>query len=322
MKKVFMMVIALCSFIATLHAQVEYKQNFLLAFSKQPDIKDCESAYSFLCCKDDICRSFNTTKADLAKAHEELTALQLAANSAVMPSSGPAMTAEEGKNLAEKLKKMTKEEKKQWAMQNAKSFMPSAAMHGNRDMDNQPVNEAVQCVTDQQRVEINNFNAMAEVGRQFNIIENTYAPKREEALKKFKTVTKSEYNPSSPFPYSMGEASDSQIAQFDKAVEEYRKTVLPLIKSEMMEKIKYILETEKGLVTTYTTSETKIALTNYADDAQEPSNKMHLLMGHMNVLQKVKTMIGSFESILSEYADQYSALMKLKSVKEVTQKGN
>ena len=187
-------------------------------------------------------------------------------------------------------------------------------------MDNQPVNEAVKCVTDQQRAEINNFNAMAEVERQLNLIENIYAPKREEALKKFKSATKSDYNPSSPFPYSMGEASDTQIAQFDKAVEEYKKTVLPLIKSEMMEKIKYVLETEKGLVSTYTPIEEKIGLTNYADDAQEPSNKMHLLMGHMNVLQKVKTMIDSFESIMSEYADQYSALMKIKSVKEVTQK--
>jgi len=320
MKKVFMIVIALCSCIVSLHAQAEYKQNFLLAFSKQPDMKDCESAYSFLCCKDDICGAFNTTKAALVKAYEELTALQLAANRAAMPSSVPTMTADDGKNLAEKLKKMTKEEKKQWAMQNAKNFVPSAAMHANKDMDNQPVNEAVKCVTDQQRAEINNFNAMAEVERQLNLIENIYAPKREEALKKFKSATKSDYNPSSPFPYSMGEASDSQIALFDKAVEEYKKIVLPLIKSEMMEKIKYVLETEKGLVSTYTPIEEKIGLTNYADDAQEPSNKMHLLMGHMNVLQKVKTMIDSFESIMSEYADQYSALMKIKSVKEVTQK--
>ena len=320
MKKVFMIVIALCSCLVSLHAQVEYKQNFLLAFSKQPDMKDCESAYSFLCCKDDICGAFNTTKAALVKAYEELTALQLAANRAAMPSSVPTMTADDGKNLAEKLKKMTKEEKKQWAMQNAKNFVPSAAMHANKDMDNQPVNEAVKCVTDQQRAEINNFNAMAEVERQLNLIENIYAPKREEALKKFKSATKSDYNPSAPFPYSMGEASDSQIALFDKAVEEYKKIVLPLIKSEMMEKIKYVLETEKGLVSTYTPIEEKIGLTNYADDAQEPSNKMHLLMGHMNVLQKVKTMIDSFESIMSEYADQYSALIKIKSVKEVTQK--
>jgi len=320
MKKVFIIVIALCSSIVSLHAQAEYKQNFLSAFSKQPDMKDCESAYSFLCCKDDICGAFNTTKAALVKAYEELTALQLAANRAAMPSSVPTMTADDGKNLAEKLKKMTKEEKKQWAMQNAKNFVPSAAMHANKDMDNQPVNEAVKCVTDQQRAEINNFNAMAEVERQLNLIENIYAPKREEALKKFKSATKSDYNPSSPFPYSMGEASDSQIALFDKAVEEYKKIVLPLIKSEMMEKIKYVLETEKGLVSTYTPIEEKIGLTNYADDAQEPSNKMHLLMGHMNVLQKVKTMIDSFESIMSEYADQYSALMKIKSVKEVTQK--
>jgi hypothetical protein len=58
----------------------------------------------------------------------------------------------------------------------------------------------------------------------------------------------------------------------------------------------------------------------YGDDTQEPSNKMHLVMGHMNVLQKVKTSIDIFDGILSDYANQYAALMKIQSAMEPNKK--
>jgi hypothetical protein len=90
----------------------------------------------------------------------------------------------------------------------------------------------------------------------------------------------------------------------------------------MKEKLNFILQVEKDLVTTYTLVEEKIASTHYADDAQEPSNKLHLIVAHINVLNKVNTVIESFGAILSDYADQYAAVMKLEPVKEVSKKGN
>jgi hypothetical protein len=293
-----------------------------LAFSKQPDIKDCEAAYSFLCCKDDICAVFNASKASLEKAYEELTALQVATNNAAMSSSTPTMNAEDAKMLSEKLKKMTKEEKKQWAMQNAKNFMPTTAVHVNKDIDNQPVNEAVKCVTDQQTKDIQKFNALTEFRSQLDAIEKNYKPKVEEVLKKFQAVTRTTYDPSSSMLYGLGEMNDEEAARFEKAVGEYKKTVLPIYNNEMKEKLNCVLQAEQALVPTYTPVEGKIASTHYGDDAQETVNKMHLYAGHINVLQKVKTYIGIFEEILSDYADQYAALMKIKSAKEVNNNKN
>jgi hypothetical protein len=320
MRKIAGTALALCCYAMSLFAQVEYKQNFLLVFSKQPEIKNCEAAYTFLCCKNDVCAVFDTTKATLAKAYEELTAIQLATSNAAMSPATPMMSAEDGKILSEKLKKMTKEEKKQWAMQNAQNYMPSTAAHVNKDIDNQPVTEAVKCVTDQQAKDLKSMNLTTDYTVQFSTVEQKYKPKIEEALKKFQTVTRTEYSPSSPGPYILGECSDEEVARFNKAVEEYKKTVLPIYNSEMNEKINLVMQAEQGLVPTYTLVEEKLASTDYSDDAQEPVNKLHLIMAHLNVLQKVRTNMEIFAEVLSQYADQYAALMKIPSVKEVNKK--
>ncbi len=322
MKNIVIIVLALCFYAISLDAQVQYKQNFLLAFSKQPDIKDCETAYSFMCCKDDICATFNATKATLAKAFEELNAMQLALNSSMMPSSAPVLNAEDAKKLSEQLEKMTEEEKQQWALQNAKNYMPSMTAHANKDMDNQPVNDAVKYVTDQQAKDIQNINASTDYRTKLSTIENKYKSKKEEAVKKFQSVTGTAYNPSSSIPYLTGESSDVENARFDKAVEEYKKTVLPVYNNEIKEKLNNVLQAEQGLLQTYTQVEEKIALTNYGDDAQESSNKMHLITTHMSVLQNVRMNIDIFEEVLSDYAGQYAALMKIKSVEEATHKKN
>ncbi|RPI04054.1 MAG: hypothetical protein EHM64_11200 [Ignavibacteriae bacterium] len=320
MKNFAVAVLVLCGVAASINAQVQYKQNFLLAFNKQPAIQSCEDAYSFLSGKDDRCAVFNTMKVSLAKSSEELTALQLAANSSVMPSSPAGMTAEDGKILAEQLKKMSKEEKKQWAMQNAKNFMPAAAPHANRDMDNQPVNEAVKCVTDQQAKDLGNKNMWMDFSGPFGNIEKKYSSRIEEALLKFQTVTHTTYDPGSPMPYIAGETSDKQIAAIEQAIKEFQKTVLPVHNSELKEKLEVVLQMEKSLVSTYTQVEEKIASTDYANDAQEPSNRLHLIVGHANVLNKVNTNIETFAQLLSEYAGRYAALMKIKPVKEVRTK--
>ena len=322
MKKIIILALALCCYAISLDAQVQYKQNFLLAISKQPDIKDCEAAYSFMCCKDDICAVFNATKTKLAKAFEELTAMQVALNNSMISPSAPAMNAEDAKKLSEQLEKMTEEEKKQWAMQNAKNYMPSMTGHMNKDIDNQPVTEAVKCVTDQQAKDLESMNLATNYTVQFNTIEQKNKPNIEKALKKFQTATRTTDSPSSPDPYHLGEFSDEDAARYKKAVEEYKKIVLPIYNSEMIEKINCVMQAEQGLVLTYTLVEEKIASTDYGDDAQEPVNKQHLIMAHINVLQKVKTNIDIFEEVLSQYADQYAALMKIRSVKEVNDKKN
>ena len=317
MNKTVVIALILCRCAISLNAQVVYKQNFLLAFRKQPVINDCETAYSFLTCKNDMCVVFNATKANLAKAYEELTAMQIAANNAAMPSSTSTMTAEDGKKLSEKLKNMTKEEKRQWAMQNAKNFMPSAAAHANKDMDNQPVTDAVNSVVEQQTKDIKNIAPATDINVQFIAIEKKYQPKKEDALKSFQIITRTTYDPSSSMIYVLGESSDAEAARFDKAVEEYKKSVTPIYNSEMREKFNCILQSEHSTDSTYTLLEGKIAATQYGDNAQEPVNKMHLIAGHLSVLQKVRTTIGVFEQILSEYADKYAALMKTIPVKEI-----
>jgi hypothetical protein len=170
-KNIILVILALCCSAISLYAQIEYKQNFLLAFSKQPDIKDCEVAYFFVRCKDDKCAVFNATKAALTKAYEELTNIQVALNNAIISPSTPMMTAEDGKKLEQQLEKMTPEEKQRWAMQNAKNFMPPTAVHANKDMDNQPVNDAVTCVTDQQAKDMQNINHSYDFRMQLNTIE-------------------------------------------------------------------------------------------------------------------------------------------------------
>jgi hypothetical protein len=322
MKNIVIVVLTLCCYAVSIKAQVAYKQNFLLAFSKQPDIKDCEAAYSFLCCKDDKCAVFNKTKEMLSKAFEELTAMQISLNNSIVSSSAPVMNAESAKKLAEQLKNMTKEEKQRWAMQNAKNFMPSAAVHANKDMDNQQVNDAVNCMSEQQARDIQNLNSSYNFRTQLSDIDKKYESKKAEALKIFQTVTGTTYDPCSSYPYVFGEENDAGVAKFNTSVEEYRKTVLPLYNSEMKEKMSFVLKREQDLVLTYTQIEEKIALTNYADDAQETVNKVHLITGHIGVLQNVRMDIDLFDEILSAYAAQYAALMKLKPVKEVNEKQN
>ena len=49
-------------------------------------------------------------------------------------------------------------------MQNAKNFMPSAAAHANKDMDNQPVTDAVNSVIEQQTKDIKNIGTERKAG--------------------------------------------------------------------------------------------------------------------------------------------------------------
>jgi hypothetical protein len=309
MKNIVLSVFVICISIVSLNAQNAYRQNFLSAFNKQPQIKSCEEAYNFNCCIKGVCDVFNKTNESLKKANEELSELQLAANNSMSNSNTP-VNAEEGKDLADKLDKMSKEEKMKWAMQNAANYMPSAKAHANKDMNNRKVNDAVKYIMKNQGAEMDNINSLANCGKKLDEIEKKYKDQREKVLNKFQSVTNSSYDPSSSSPYIYGEASDQQVAKMNKAIEEYKKEIIPIWNNELKEKLNFILKEEKDYTAKYTIIEEKIAATNYSDDAQEQVNKMHLIRAHHGVLQQVISYIESLKSVISDYANQYAALMK------------
>lgn len=302
--------------VGSLQGQTEYKQNFLTVFDKQPEIKTCEAAYQFMICKDNVCTGFNIARESLAKASEQLALMQNSVGQSALSPATPAMTPEDAKKLSEKLKGMSKAERQKWAMENPNSFSPQAGAHVNQDMNNRPVNEAVKCVTDQQENDLQAKNLFIDFTAQFRLIEEKYKSQKDDALKKFQAASGTTYDPSSSFTYAFGEASDSEVAKFNKAIEAYRATMLPIENNEMREKLDTVEQAERRLVLIYGAVEEKIALTHYAGDAREPANKLQLIGGHSNVLRKVQSTIEEYKRILSEYADRYAALMKLQSVKE------
>lgn len=316
MRKIVVVALAMFSYVSSMHCQMEYKQNFLLAFNKQPDIKTCEAAYNFMICKDSACAAFKAMKDALAKASEELTNLQTATGNAAISPAAPTMSPEDAQKLSEKLESMTEEEKQQWAMENAKNYSPSANVHANKDRNNKVVSEAVKCVTDQQANYLQEGAFMLDFTPQLKAIEEKYKSKKDEALKKFQTASGTTYDPSSSYPYVTGEMSSEEDVRFNKAIEEYKRTVVPIYNSEMKEKLDSVLHAEQRIVPIYNPIEEKIASTHYADDAQEPVNKMQLFTGHSSILRKVQRNIEVYGEILSNYADWYAALMKIKSVKE------
>lgn len=103
MKKMGLSIILICLSSAVFNAQVSYKQNFLSAFSKQPKINNCEEAYNFLCCKNDMCNVFHKTRESLLKANEELTTMQVALNNSAIDSNLP-MNEEDGKKIDSKVR--------------------------------------------------------------------------------------------------------------------------------------------------------------------------------------------------------------------------
>jgi hypothetical protein len=317
MKKTFLSLLLLISQAIALYGQDHYRQDFLSALSKLPDMKTCEAAYSFVACKNHSCDVYAATKADLTKAHNELVALQIANNAAITGNtSAPMMNPEEAKKLQEKLKTMTPEERKQWAMQNAQSMMPTGNVHASRDMNSPQVTEAVRVVTERMEKDMQDIAKPTDYSSQFAAIEAKFKPQKNEAIKKFQTAARTTDDPSTGRG-GLGEASDEEIARYDKAFELFKKTVVPIYSNEMIEKLRCVIQTDQSLVKKYKPIEEQIALTHYIDDAKEPSNRGHLIMGHMNVLQTLRRNMDFYEDILFQYASQYATLMGLDPVKKL-----
>jgi hypothetical protein len=325
MKKACLSFLLIISRVIVLYGQDHHRQDFLSALSKLPDIKTCEAAYSFIACKNHSCDVYTATRADLMKAHKELVALQLANQGAITGTTSAAMmNPEEAKKLQEKLKKMTPEEKQQWAMQNAQNMMANANVHANKDMNNQQVTEAVRIVTEQEERDTKDISSQMEknitsptyYSSRFTAIEAKFKPQKDEAIKKYQTVTHSTDDPSTGRT-GLGEASKEEIARYDKAFESFKKTVVPIYNSEMNEKLTCVLQTNQILIQKYKPTEEQIALTHYVDDAKESSNREHLITGHSGVLQRVTWNMDSYQDVLFQYANQYARLMGLEPVKEL-----
>jgi len=317
MKKVCLSILLMASQVIVLNGQDHYRQDFLSAFSKLPNSKTCEAVYNFFACKNHSCDVYVATKTDLTKAYKELVAIQLANNDAITGNtSAPMMNPEEAKKLQEQMKKMTPEEKQRWAMQYAQSMMPAGKVHANRDMNNQQVMEAVRIVTEQQEKDMQDITKPTDYSSQFTAIEAKFKPQKNEALKKFQTVTGTTDDPSTG-PSGLGEARGEEIARYNKALELFKKTVVPIYNSEMIEKLGCVLQTQQTLTQEYSPIEEQIGLTHYLDDAKESSNKGHLVMGHINVLQKVTKNMEFYEDVLYQYASQYAILMRLDPVKKI-----
>lgn len=303
----------------TLYGQDHYRQDFLKALSTLPDLKTCEAAYGFIACKNHSCDVYTQTKADLTKANNELIALENATSGSMGYAPGPMMNPEEAKKMQEKLKEMTPEERKQWAMQmqNSQNGMAAGNPHANKDLNNQQVMDAVRIVTDQKNRDARDTTTPADYSSQYMAIEAKFGTHKADVLKKFQAASGTTNDPSSNAHYDIGEtARDEQAARYDRALETYKKNMLPIYDSEMLEKLRCVIQTKQSLIQKYTPIEQQIALTHYTDDAKEPINKLNLIMGHLNVLQKVTQDMHSYEDVLSQYAGQYAKLMGLDPAKK------
>jgi hypothetical protein len=311
MKRIVVVTVMLCSYTIVLFGQAHYKQNFLTAFGKQPVVKTCEEAYSILTKKGKEFNAFAAMKDDLAKSTEELAALQNSLAMSANATSAPAMNAEDAKKLQDQLQKMTDAERQQWAMQNASKLMAPQTVHANKDMDNQTVMDAVEYVADRnaQNQPVTTF--FTESTSQFTEIEAKYHSQIESLVKKFQAASGTNYDPSVlTNAYIFGEASEEEIARYDRALKTFNNDVLPIYNNEMKDKLNWLQQQEKTMVQNDNTTEEKIAQTHYGDDAQEPFCRQTLIMGHMNVLNRVTPSIAMYEDVLYAYADKYAAITK------------
>jgi hypothetical protein len=188
------------------------------------------------------------------------------------------------------------------------------SVHANKDMNKKAVTDAVTYITDQEEKEGFDLSGFTRADSVFRATESKYKPKREAVLKQFQKATHTQYDPSSSSPYIFGEASEQEVQKFNKAVGEYQKDIIPVLTGEMNEKLGWLAKQNEDLTARYTTTEAKIAATNYADDAEEPSNRIQLFKAHLKILQKVGTNLDTYEEVLRQYGTTYMAIMKIDSV--------
>lgn len=308
-----------------IYGQDGYKQNILNLLKKLPEIKSCENSYNFFGCKNNSCNDFKAAKSSMDKALKDVGAVQLATNNALTSSAQPGttMTPEQADALSKKLDKMTDEEKQQWAMQNAQAMMNTGAAHANQDAGNDVVNDAVDYITKQRDQEtkqmqqdLRDHNNPNDLSAQLKKIEDKYLSQKNAILKTLQDALGDKNLTLSNYMYAGGEASDAEIARQTKAVNDFRKNIMPVYDAELIDKLSYIKTLGQNVVTKYSILEQKVGATHYGDDAEEAINKNHLYMAQQTVISKVMEIFGNYEDVLGGYADEYAKMQNIQPVKK------
>jgi len=287
------------------HGQNSYKFNFLTLFDKIPAVKGFEENYQFMKSKGLAYQDYMKAKATIQQAVEELSLLQASASHSAAEAGKSMMNPADAKSLQEKLSKMSDDEKRQWAMQNAKNFMPAQGAHVNQDMNNTIVTETTQYLGELEATEMESIKAEAKTGQQIQEIEAKYQPLME------KESMDHDWG-----KYAGGEGGISPEMEKKYALEHkvYREHMSALYTKEMTEELAVYHATVQNIKNRYKVALEKIASTHYGDDAKEPVNHNRIIHFHGLIASRVMSALIPFEDVFKTYAEKYVGLYDLEPI--------
>jgi DNA-binding sugar fermentation-stimulating protein len=273
-------------------------------------MKSCEEAYQYMKSKGTPYQDFMKAKARMEKAVEELSLIQASANQSMAEGGKSMMNPADAKSLQEKLSKMSDEEKRQWAMQNAKNFMPTQAAHVNQDINNKVVTETAQYLAELEAQEMESINAEVKTGQQIQAIEAKYQPLMEQESKDHDWGQ-----------YAGGEGGISPEMEKKYAQEHaaYRKHMTELYTKEMNEKLAVYNASVQNLIAKYKIAAQKIESTHYGDDAKEPANRNRIIHVHSLIATRVLSALMPFENVFKSFAENYVRLYELEPIEGPTE---
>ena len=294
----------------SVQGQNNYKFNCLTLFDKIPALKTCENAYRYVTTKGTPYQDFMKAKDRIQKTVDELSALQAAANQAMVGGGKSMMNPADARAIKDKLKNMSAEEKKQWAMQNAKDFMPAQAAHVNQDMNNKIVTEVVQYLAELEQREMEMLDAQVKAGNRIAEIETKYKPLRE---------AESKEHDWGQYIGEIGEVTPEMEKKWAQEHEAYRKHMSDLFTKEMNEKLDIYNTMVKSLVGKYSIAMKKIESTGYGDDAKEPVNRQRIIHNHRLIASHVMGALIPFEDLFAQYAENHRQLYDLEPIGRTTE---
>lgn len=305
LRRVCTLFILFCIPALWVHGQNNYKFNFLTLFDKIPAIKGFEEDYQFMKSKGPAYQEYMKAQATIQKAVEELLVLQANASQSASEAGKSMIDPADAKSLQEKLSKMSKEEKKQWAMQNAQNFMPTQGAHVNQDMNNKVVTETCKYLAELEATEMESIKAEVKTGQQIQEIEKKYQPLMEQES------TDHDWG-----QYAGGEGGISPEMEKKYALEHelYRKHMSALYTKEMTEKLAVYNSAVQNVKNRYTIAIEKIESTHYGDDSKEPVNRNRIIHFHGLIASRVMGLLLPFESVFKGFADNYVSLYDLEPI--------
>ncbi len=289
--------------------QNNYKFNFLTLLDKIPVVKSFEGDYQFMKSKGPAYQDYMKAKARVQQAVEELTVLQIAANQSVAEAGKSMMNPADAKSLQEKLSKMSKEEKRQWAMQNAKNFIPTQEAHVNQDMNNKVVTETAQYLAELEANEMESINDEVKIGQQIQAIEVKYQPLIDQESKDHNW---------GQYIGGEGGISPEMEKKYAQEHEVYRKHMSALYNKELNEKLAVYNASVQNVTAKYKIAAQKIESTHYGDDAKEPVNHNRIIHFHGLIGSRVMSALIPFENVFKSFADNYVSLYELEPIESPT----